>query len=104
MLREVLDSRMPDSGVPLSKWSRLVGRLLVNDAGLPEPVYEYRILDPSGALIAQVDLAYPEAKVAIELDSIAGTSTELRFITTGRDGTRSRVSAGRLWCSRGRCA
>ena len=70
VLREVLDSRMPDSGVPLSKWSRLVGRLLV-DAGLPEPVYEYRILDRAGALIAQVDLAYPEAKVAIELDSIA---------------------------------
>ncbi len=70
VLREVLESRMPDSGVPLSRWSRLVGRLLV-DAGLPEPVYEYRILDRSGALVAQVDLAYPEAKVAIELDSIA---------------------------------
>ena len=78
VLREVLDSRMPESGVPLSKWSRMVGRLLV-DAGLPEPVYEYRVLDRVGTLIAQVDLAYPEAKVAIELDSVAWHFNRIAF-------------------------
>ncbi|MDE0699491.1 MAG: hypothetical protein F4Z58_12570 [Acidimicrobiaceae bacterium] len=78
VLRDVLDSRMPHSGVPLSKWSRLVGRLLV-DAGLPEPVYEHRVLDRFGDLIAQVDLAYPEARVAIELDSIAWHLNRVSF-------------------------
>ena len=44
--------------------------MLLLDAGLPEPRYEYQVLDAAGAFIARVDLAYPERKVAIELDSV----------------------------------
>ncbi len=68
-LRAALARRQPDGGVPLSRWSRMVGQLL-EDAGLAAPSYEYRVLDPTGALIAQVDLAYPGLGIAIELDSV----------------------------------
>ncbi len=69
VLRSVLDERLPGQGIPLSRWSRLVADLLV-DGGLPPPVFEYRVTAPSGALVAQVDLAYPASRVAIELDSV----------------------------------
>ena len=68
-LREALDARRPDAGVPLSSWSRMVARLL-DDAGLPTPELEHRVLDTDDRLIAQVDLAYPTERVAIELDSV----------------------------------
>jgi len=69
-LREVLDERVGVSGVPLSDWSRMVHDLLVLH-DLPTPLMEHRVLRHDGGLIAQVDLAYPAAKVAIELDSVA---------------------------------
>ncbi len=55
--------------MPLSDWSRMVAELL-GDARLPRPVFEYRIVDRSGSLVAQVDLAYPAERLAIELDSV----------------------------------
>ena len=67
-LREALAERWGDSTVPLSAWSRMVLDLLV-DYGLARPTMEYRIVDPSGEFLAQVDLAYPRHRVAIELDS-----------------------------------
>jgi len=69
-LREALDERVGVSGVPLSDWSRMVHDLLVMH-DLPAPVMEHRVLREGGGFVAQVDLAYPAAKVAIELDSIA---------------------------------
>lgn len=33
------------------------------------PTLEHRVLDPSGHLVAQVDLAYPDELIAIELQS-----------------------------------
>lgn len=68
-LAEALDERMGESGVPLSVWSRQVARLLT-DHQLPKPVFEHRVYTPIGEFAAQVDLAYPEALVAIELDSV----------------------------------
>ena len=65
--REALDERCGDDPVPLSAWSRMVSDLLV-DAGLDRPAMEYRIHD-RGILVAQVDLAYPSHRLAIELDS-----------------------------------
>ena len=41
-------------------------RLLLADSGLPEPELNHRILDEAGALIAMVDLAYPERRIAIK--------------------------------------
>lgn len=68
-LRDVLAERLGDDPVPLSEWSRMVEELLV-DAGLARPRLEYRINGPDGAFLAQVDLAYPVHRVAIELDSV----------------------------------
>ena len=68
-LRRVLDAHNPKNRVPDSIWNRMFGQLL-NSRGLPEPVYEFEVLDRSGRFVARVDLAYPERRVAIELDSI----------------------------------
>ena len=57
-----------DDAVPLSAWSRMVADLLV-ESGLSRPVMEYRVHTPDGRFVAQVDLAYPDRRVAIELDS-----------------------------------
>lgn len=69
-LRALLDERFGDTHIPLSAWSRTVQRQLL-DAGLPAAVLEYPIRDAHGRLIAQVDLAYPEQRLAIELQSVA---------------------------------
>jgi len=37
-------------------------------AGLPPPSVQHRILDEYGFVLARVDLAYPEAKLAVEYD------------------------------------
>ncbi len=55
--------------VPLSEWSRMVAELLLS-FGLDYPALEYRVLGQDGALVAQVDLAYPSVRLAIELDSV----------------------------------
>lgn len=68
-LRALLAERYDDGPVPLSDWSRQAARRLV-EHGLPAPALEHRVLDPTnGALVAQVDLAYPAQRVAIELQS-----------------------------------
>lgn len=68
-LRAALDARMGDGGVPLSRWSRMVSALLAG-AGLDRPCFEYPIYSADGEFIAQVDLAYPDRCLAIELDSV----------------------------------
>ena len=66
--RDALEERRGDDAVPLSAWSRMVSDLLT-DFGLARPALEFQIRDPSGEFVAQVDLAYPDHRVAIELDS-----------------------------------
>ena len=68
-LRAALDARMGDDRVPLSSWSRMVSDLLVG-AGLDQPCFEYPIHAAGGRFVAQVDLAYPDRNLAIELDSV----------------------------------
>ncbi len=69
MIRLLIEDRSVDSAIPLSQWSRDFAFKLVG-SGLPRPRMEWRIKDESGSLLAQVDLAYPEHRYAIELDSI----------------------------------
>lgn len=76
-LRAALGRRRADARVPLSVWSRKVGRLLTA-GGLPEPSYEHRVVDEAGSVV-QVDLAYPARRVAIELDSISWHFTRAAF-------------------------
>ncbi len=67
-LREALDARLGRETVPRSRWSRMVRNLLV-DRGLPEPVFEYPVESGDGRRF-EIDLAYPRARLAIELDSV----------------------------------
>ena len=58
-------ARLVRSGVDSPMESRL--RLLLVLAGLPEPVINFEIISGSGP-IARPDLAYPQARIAIEYD------------------------------------
>ncbi len=78
-LRSVLDDRCGDDPVPLSDWSRWVSDLLV-ESGLDRPALEYRVHDAAGGLLAQVDLAYPGRRMAIELDSVRWHHNRESFI------------------------
>ncbi len=70
VLRSILAERDPAAVVPLSDWSRDVADRL-EASELRRPEMEWRVQDCGGHLVAQVDLAYPAAKYAIELDSVA---------------------------------
>ena len=86
-LRVALEARLGDDPVPLSEWSRLVERLLV-DCGLPRPRLEHRICRSDGSLVAQVDLAYPSSRVAIELDSVRWHHNRKSFVEDRRRRNR----------------
>lgn len=66
-LRAILEESYGKT-VPDSRFNRLVERLLVA-SDLPEPTVEQTVLGPEGQFLARVDLAYPQLKIAIELDS-----------------------------------
>jgi hypothetical protein len=91
-MRELLDSRC-GATVALSAWGRQVQEMLV-EAGLPRPVVEYRILDVGGGFLAQVDLAYPQFRIAIELQSLTHHLRPPRSSPTLADSTCSRPKAG----------
>jgi len=69
-MRQVLASHEFDGALPLSDWGRRFVSSL-EDCGLPRPRMEFRVIDSSGDLVAQVDAAYPALRYAIELDSHA---------------------------------
>lgn len=68
-LRTMLEARYGETAIPDSRWNRMVGTLLL-DAGLSEPAYEHEVTNEAGEFLARVDLAYPLARLAIELDSV----------------------------------
>ncbi|GGF03680.1 endonuclease domain-containing protein [Mycetocola zhadangensis] len=51
-------------------WSRLESwvRLILVDAGLPEPVLNFDAYDDAGNFLGCLDLAYPDLKIAIEYE------------------------------------
>ena len=50
-----------------SGWNRLVQKMLT-DGGLPKAELEYQVAGPDG-FRADLDLAYPDQRIGIELDS-----------------------------------
>ncbi len=76
-LRRLLDARLGtrEPGSPLETRFR---RRLVH-AGLPMPVPQYEVRDESGRLIARVDFAYPDARLALEVDGYAYHSGRKRW-------------------------
>ena len=47
-------------------------------AGLPRPVVAYRVVEEDGRFVAEVDLAYPQWRIAIEIDGFAWHSSPAR--------------------------
>lgn len=66
-LRRVIAANVGRDEVTDSTFELLVLALLA-EHGLPEPVLHHRVTDVAGRFLAEVDLAYPELRIAIELD------------------------------------
>jgi hypothetical protein len=66
-LRTILDVRAPVSGTPESPAETTLLRILVG-SGLPIPELQYEVCD-GRALVARVDAAYPDHRVALEYES-----------------------------------
>jgi hypothetical protein len=75
-LREMIEARSA-GGIPQSvfetRWLRIMRR-----AGLPQPELQYEIRD-GGRLVARVDFAYPDAKLAIEAEGRRWHTGRVRF-------------------------
>ena len=67
VLRKVVDDRAALAAIPESAMESRVLRTL-RRLGLPEPVPQFEIRH-EGRLVARVDFAYPDARVAIEYES-----------------------------------
>ncbi len=68
------------STLPESVPERLLADMLVRH-GLPTPVHQFVVRDQVGGFVARVDLAYPDAMVVIEYDSVehhTGTAAHYR--------------------------
>jgi very-short-patch-repair endonuclease len=61
-----------------SEFEHLVEQLLVLE-GLPRPDRQHLVNDVTGGLVARIDLAYPQARLAIELDGEAHHSDGVAF-------------------------
>lgn len=77
MTRLLLDSRDPSVAVPGSVFERRLLRAL-RRAGLPAPVLQHQIRS-GGRLIAVIDFAYPDARLAIEADGYRWHSGRIRW-------------------------
>ncbi|MFD7310681.1 endonuclease domain-containing protein [Promicromonospora sp. NPDC059942] len=64
LCREAVDLVRPGTDSPME--TRL--RLIIVDAGLPEPAVNVPARDAAGQFLALPDLSYPELKIAIEYD------------------------------------
>ena len=65
---------------------------LLEGARLPRPVFEHRVKAPDGSLVAQVDLAYPVERLAIELDSVRWHFNLESFVADPRRRNRTSLA------------
>jgi very-short-patch-repair endonuclease len=79
VLRHVLDDRALGATRPDGLLEPRLARVL-RDHGLPQPVFQYEVRGPSGRLLARVDAAYPDQRLAIEVDGfeVHGTPSALQ--------------------------
>ena len=67
VLRKVLEERTLGDAVSDSKLEKRMAKLL-RRAGLPKAVFHHVVCTPAGLFLAEVDFAYPDIKLAIEVD------------------------------------
>lgn len=89
-LRAFLELRYGDDELPLSEWSRLVANIL-QDGGLPAAALEHPVYDRAGALVTVLDLAWPQQRVALELDSVRWHLNRSSFEHDRRKRNRARL-------------
>lgn len=77
VIRELLDARETGVSVPQSVFETRLLRVL-RDARLPTPSLQHEVRD-RGRLVAIVDFAFPEARVAIEADGYRWHSGRVRW-------------------------
>jgi hypothetical protein len=65
-IRPLLDARIGEV-IPAGVFSARMATVLRHTA-LPKPVHEYTVVDEHGGFIGVVDFAYPDRRVAIEVD------------------------------------
>jgi very-short-patch-repair endonuclease len=92
LLRKLLAERGPDLPPPESVLEARLMRLL-RRARLPEPARQYEVLE-RGRVLARVDLAYPDLRLAIEADGYRYHSGRAAW---QRDLTRRNVLTSRGW-------
>jgi hypothetical protein len=92
VFRELLDERSPLAETESEGEHRLL-RLFVR-LGLPRPVTQHEIRDEDGRLVARVDFAYPDLKIAIEYDSYAHHVGKAALV---RDGARRNAIVSLGW-------
>lgn len=69
-------------------------RLLMVRDGLPEPVLAYELFSASGRFVARLDMAYPDARVAVEYDGRQHAESAAQF---ERDADRWHAIASEGW-------
>jgi very-short-patch-repair endonuclease len=74
VLRNVLDNRMFGNTVSDSDLEKRMGMLL-RRASLPKAEFHYVVCTPAGLFLAEVDFAYPDIKLAIEVDGFDAHGT-----------------------------
>jgi hypothetical protein len=92
-LRALVRSRQPGA-VPTASERETYMLQAVRASGLPEPVRQYRVVH-EGIELARVDLAYPDARIALEYDS---DEFHTGRVATSRDSERRHrlIAAGWL--------
>lgn len=76
LLRSVIAANMHRDEVTDSDFELLVIVLLL-EHGLPEPELHHRLLGADGQPLAEIDLAYPDLRIAIELDGSVHQTDEV---------------------------
>lgn len=69
-VRELIVLARPEAESPMES----VVRLMIIDAGIPDPTLQLEIVDPTGKLW-RVDFAWPDAMIALEYDGFEAHST-----------------------------
>ena len=77
-MRGVLDQRALQAGVPDGLLEPRMARLLKRH-GLPLPKFQHNVHSAAGKWLARVDFAYPELRIAIEVDGWAAHASARRL-------------------------